>query len=146
MTTLYLLVLIETSGLAWYDFCYQRIPNLVILLLLLTGWILHFPSSIETWLGCVLLFIAWYIGWLGGGDAKLWMAMLWFVPPFQAGMSVSLMFISFLVTAGFQLAWRKVKGKQVTGIQSPGAWRVIPFAVWLLVMSIFESGTAVFSH
>ncbi len=143
---LYFLVLLESSGLAWYDFRHQRIPNLITLFLLLAGWILHFPGSIETWLGCILLFVAWHVGWLGGGDAKLWMAMLWFVPLLQAGLSVSLMFISFLVTAGLQLAWRKVKGEQVTGIQSPGAWRVIPFAVWLLVMSIFESGTAVFSH
>ena len=142
MTILYFLVLLETTGLAWYDFRHQRIPNLVTLFLLMAGWILHFPGSIETWLGCVLLFMAWHIGWLGGGDAKLWMAMLWLVPPLQAGMSVSLMFISFLVTAGIQLAWRKVMGEQVTGIQSPGAWRVIPFAVWLL----FENGMGVFTN
>ena len=146
MTILYFLVLLETTGLAWYDFRHQRIPNLVTLFLLMAGWILHFPGAVEIWLGCFLLFIAWHIGWLGGGDAKLWMVMLWLVPPLQAGMSVSLMFISFLVTAGLQLAWREVRGKQVTGIQGPGTWRVIPFAVWLLAMSIFESGTAVFSH
>ncbi|MBC8504746.1 MAG: prepilin peptidase [Chloroflexi bacterium] len=146
MTILYFLVLLETTGLAWYDFRHQRIPNLVTLFLLMAGWILHFPGAVEIWLGCFLLFIAWHIGWLGGGDAKLWMAMLWLVPPLQAGMSVSLMFISFLVTGGLPLAWREVRGKQVTGIQGPGTWRVIPFAVWLLAMSIFESGTAVFSH
>jgi len=146
VTILYILVLLETSGLAWYDFRHQRIPNLITLLLLLAGLIIHFPGSVETWLGCVLLFVAWHVGWLGGGDAKMWMAMLWFVPPLQAGVSVSLMFISFLVTASIQMVWRKVKGKQVTGIQSPGAWRVIPFAVWLLVLNIFENGMGVFTN
>jgi len=145
VTILYILILFETSGLAWYDFRHRRIPNPVTFFLLLAGLILHFPGAAETWFGCVLLFIAWHVGWLGGGDAKLWMAMLWFVPVHQVGVAVSLMFILFLTTASLQLVWRKVKGRQVMGVQSPGAWRVIPFAVWLLVMNIFESGTAAFS-
>lgn len=144
MTILYILILFETSGLIWYDFRHRRIPNLVTLFLLLAGLILHFPGA-EIWLGCVLLFIAWHVGWLGGGDAKLWMAMLWFVPAQQAGTAISLMFLLFLTTASLQLLWRKIKGRQIMGVQSPGAWRVIPFAVWLLVMSIFESGNGVFT-
>jgi len=146
VTILYVLMLLETSGLAWYDFRHRRIPNLATFFLLLAGFILHFPGTAETWLGCVLLFVAWHVSWLGGGDAKLWMAMLWFVPDHKAGMAVSLMFILFLVTASLQLVWRSIKGRQVMGVQSPGAWRAIPFPIWLLVTSVFESGAAVFSH
>jgi len=127
------LLLTLVIGIAIYDQRRQHVPNSVTLTLLLGGMIAYFPGEIETWLGCALLFATWRLGGMGGGDAKLWMGMLWLVPPYQAGMGVSVMVFSFLATAILQMGWRKLKGLPLTGIRTPGAWRVIPFAVWFLV-------------
>jgi len=123
-------------GIAVYDQRRQHVPNSVTLTLLLGSMIAYFPGDIETWLGCALLFVTWRLGGMGGGDAKLWMGMLWLVPPHQAGMGVSVMVFSFLATAILQMGWRKLKGQPLTGVRTPGAWRVIPFAVWFLVSGV----------
>jgi len=41
-----------------------------------------------------------------------------------------------LTTASLQMAWRKLKDQPLIGIRSPGAWRALPFAVWLLLSSV----------
>jgi len=129
-------ILALTIGIAVYDQRRQHVPNSVTLTLLFGGMFAYFPGEIETWLGCALLFGTWRLGGIGGGDAKLWMGMLWLVPPYQAGMGVSVMVFSFLITAIIQMGWRKLKGQPLTGIRTPGAWRVIPFAVWFLVFCV----------
>jgi len=58
------------------------------------------------------------------------------VPPHQASIGVSVMLVSFLMTAILQMGWRKFNGHPLTGVQSPGAWRVIPFAAWFLLAGI----------
>ena len=127
------LILALTIGIAAYDLRRQHIPNSITLTLLLGGIVAHFPGSFETWMGCALLFVTWRLGGMGGGDAKLWMGMLWLVPPHRADMAVSMMVVSFLITASLQIVWRKLKEQPLIGIRSPGAWRALPFAVWLLL-------------
>jgi Flp pilus assembly protein protease CpaA len=119
--------------LALYDLRTQRVPNWVTLPLLLTGLVLHFPGAPETWLGCLLLFSAWRFGGLGGGDAKLWMALLWLVPRNLAGRATLAMAAALLLTASAQALWRKLRGRPMWGVRGPGAWRVLPFGLWLLV-------------
>ena len=130
------LTLVLTVGVAIYDLRRRHIPNSVTLTLLLGGMITYFPGVFETWLGCALLFVTWRLGGMGGGDAKLWMGMLWLVPPHRADMAVSMMVVSFLITASLQMAWRKLKDQPLIGIRSPGAWRALPFAAWLLLSSV----------
>jgi Flp pilus assembly protein protease CpaA len=131
--TIFLLILVVS--LALYDFRTRRVPNWATLPLLAAGLVRHFPGGLETWLGCLLLFSAWHFGVLGGGDAKLWMALLWLVPFELAQPALLVMAAAFLLTALTQVCWRKLRGGPVWGVRSPGAWRAVPFALWLLVVS-----------
>jgi Flp pilus assembly protein protease CpaA len=130
------LLLILVLCLAAYDARTRRVPNGVTLPLLTTGLVLHFPGLPITWLACLFLFLAWRSGALGGGDAKLWMALLWLVPLDLMQAAVLVMAVAFLSTAGLQVLWRIMRHQPPWGVLSPGVWRAIPFALWLLVVSI----------
>jgi len=134
-TEMMMLLLLLAVFLAMYDLRTQRVPNWVTLPLLVTGLVLQFPGAPETWLGCLLLFSAWHFGALGGGDAKLWMAFLWLAPANLAQPALLAMAVAFLLTAMAQVFWRKLRGHSLWGRRSPGAWRVIPFALWLLAVN-----------
>jgi len=131
-----ILLLILAIFLAIYDFRTRRVPNWATLPLFITGLVLHFPGVPGTWLGCLLLFSAWHFGVLGGGDAKLWMALLWLAPFELAQPALLVMAVAFLLTAIAQVFWRKLRGRPAWGVRSPGAWRAIPFALWLVVAGI----------
>jgi prepilin peptidase CpaA len=132
---LYWLLCLLTVLSAIYDARSWRVPNWVTLPLLLGGIALHFPGALETWMGCLLLFSTWRLGALGGGDTKLWMAALWLGPPDLASLAVVVMAAAFLLTGSAQLLWRRLRRCPLRGLRSPGAWRVIPFSLWLLVVS-----------
>lgn len=68
---------------------------------------------------------------MGGGDAKLWMALLWMIPIEWTREGIVAMFTTMFITGLIQLLWRSVRKQPGTGIQGPGAWRTIPFAIWL---------------
>ena len=119
-----------------HDLRRGRIPNWVTLPLLGIGLLWNFPGALETWLACLLLFAAWRAGWLGGGDAKLWMALLWLAPAAQAQTAILVMSGIFVLTALVQLLWRKLQKMPLTGHKSPGAWRTIPYAIWLCTLPI----------
>jgi Flp pilus assembly protein protease CpaA len=125
-----------------HDLRRGRIPNWVTLPLLGIGLLWNFPGALETWLACLLLFAAWRAGWLGGGDAKLWMALLWLAPGALAqavttnASPVLVMSGIFVLTALVQLLWRKSQKMPLTGHKSPGAWRTIPYAIWLCTLPI----------
>ena len=127
---LFLLVLV--AGAAWYDQRTHRVPNKVSFLLILAGFILHFPGTAEVWLGCFLLAYFWSIGGIGGGDAKLWMALLWIAPSGLGSTALLVMGLSFGLSALGQMLWRKLRKQPVTGTRSPAVWRSIPFALWML--------------
>ena len=122
--------------LAAYDARTQRVPNWVTLPLLFTGLLLRWPGLPITWLACLLLFSAWRFGALGGGDAKLWMALLWLVPLDLVQSAVLVMAVVFIMTAALQVLWRSIRRYPPWGVRSPGAWRTIPFALWLVAASM----------
>ncbi|MDP2975399.1 MAG: A24 family peptidase [Anaerolineales bacterium] len=160
-----------------HDLRRGRIPNWVTLPLLGIGLLWNFPSflragpgALETWLACLLLFAAWRAGWLGGGDAKLWIALLWLAPAAQAQTTALVMSGAFVLTALAQLLWRKFNNlwhscqapltgttnatlttnvsteldtsvstglnTSATLVKTPGAWRTIPYAIWLCTLPI----------
>jgi Flp pilus assembly protein protease CpaA len=133
MVLAYLLLLLLVAALAIYDWQTERLPNGVTLLLLASGLLIHWPGAPATWLGCLLLFSAWQLGGLGGGDAKLWMALLWLTPFERAGQAFVVFAAAMTLTALVQLLWRKFRRKTTIGVSSPGAWRALPFVLWLLV-------------
>jgi Flp pilus assembly protein protease CpaA len=116
-----------------YDWKTQLIPAWITLPILGAGLIAHLPGALETWLTCSVLLISWRFGWIGGGDAKLWMALLWAVSPSLAPQAVLAAFAAKVITSLLQMAWRKWKKQPVFGVRSPAAWRALPFAVWLLL-------------
>lgn len=132
-----ILLLVLTLALSIYDLSTRRVPNWVTFPLLLTGMFIHAPGTLETWLGTAILFAFWQFETLGGGDAKLWMALLWLAPPILAHTAFFVLFGSMLLTALAQLLWRKLRRQPVTGVKTPGAWRVIPFAIWLFWIANF---------
>ena len=144
----YLLLFVLIILVALHDLRSGRVPNWVTLPLLGIGLLWNFPGALEsgafvvTWLACLLLLAAWRASWLGGGDAKLWMALLWLAPATLAQPAVLIMFGTFVLTALAQLLWRKFqpsdRGKKtpLTGVKSPSAWRAIPYAIWLCTIPI----------
>ncbi len=122
--TLLLLVL----AVSLYDLRTGRVPNWVTLPLLGVGALASFPGTPEQWLLTLLLYLAWSLGWMSAGDAKLWMALLWVIPNPQS----ACFFATFLMTGLLQILTRKFRRQPLTGIHSPGAWRTIPFILWSL--------------
>ncbi len=115
-----------------YDLRTRRIPNWCTLPLILAGMVAHFPGHMDLWLACFLLLSAWASGWIGAGDVKLWMAVLWALPDTNIPSLILLVFASFLFTGIVQMLWRFIRRQTISGIKSPAAWRVIPFLlmVW----------------
>lgn len=115
-----------------YDLRTHRIPNWGTYPLILAGMLAHFPGHLDLWLACFLLISAWANGWMGAGDVKLWMAVLWALPNSNIPSLILLMFLSFLITSILQLLWRLTHKQSLTGTKSPAAWRALPFLlmVW----------------
>jgi len=95
-------------------------------------------------LACALLFLAsrrrptgknvgtmWRADRMGGGDAKLWMALLWLAPSGAEQAAFVVMAASLVATGLLQLVWRKFRKQPATGVRGPSAWRTVPYAVWL---------------
>lgn len=114
-------------ALSLYDLRVRRIPNWATLPLILAGLAAHFPGTPDVWFASLGLFLAWSIGWMGAGDAKLWMALLWALPVEISTQAFPLMFLAFFITGLIQLAWRWIRKQPVTNLLTPGAWRTIPF-------------------
>lgn len=73
-------LLLYALALSLYDLRTRRIPNWCTLPLILAGVIAHFPGYPDVWFASIGLFLAWSMGWMGAGDAKLWIALLWALP------------------------------------------------------------------
>jgi len=115
-----------------YDLRTRRIPNWCTLPLIIAGMIAHFPGHMDLWLACFVLVSAWSGGWMGAGDVKLWLAMLWTLPDTTMPSSlILLIFISFLLTGVAQMLWRSMKRLPTSGVKTPAAWRTIPFLLML---------------
>lgn len=120
-------LLLYALALSLYDLRTRRIPNWATIPLILAGLFSHFPGYPDLWFASIGLFLAWANGWTGAGDAKLWMALLWALPVNVSAQTLSLIFLTFLLTGLLQLTWRWIHKRSITNILTPGAWRTIPF-------------------
>ena len=120
-------LLIYVLAISLYDLRTRRIPNWYTLPLIVAGMIAHFPGHLDVWLASFTLLSAWASGWMGAGDVKLWMALLWALPVESSPQSLLILFASFLLTGLAQILWRTVRRQPAGGTKSPAAWRTIPF-------------------
>jgi len=119
-----------------YDFRYRRVPNWITLPLMLIGIFANFPGAPALWIGSILMLSAWGSGWMGGGDVKLWVGLLWCTFSFFGENVTLIMFISLIVTSIIQILARVLmKKREVVGIKLPGAWRVLVYVIFLAVYS-----------
>jgi len=113
---------------AFVDFRLRRIPNWVSLPVLAAGLLAHFPGRPEAWGSAVLLFAGWQAGWMGGGDAKWWLACIWLAPGEVLAVWGVLVGMALL-----QIGWRYFRRERLVGVKTAGGWRVVPVAFYLLV-------------
>jgi Flp pilus assembly protein protease CpaA len=126
------LIPLATIAVSLYDLRRGKVPNYFSLPLLVAGLAAHFPGTLDVWLICLLLYAAWQTGGMAAGDAKLWMAVLWILPPQASGTMPAVFFATFLTTGLLQILFRLVRSQALTGLRTPGAWRTIPFTIWSL--------------
>ena len=133
MLSKYLLVLL-CLYLTVHDLRYRKVPNWITLPLILIGIIVNFPGTPTLWLGSILLLTAWGSGWMGGGDVKLWIGLLWCTFSFWGDSVTLVMFLTLIVTAIAQILVRiLVKKREVVGIKLPGAWRALAYLIFLVL-------------
>ncbi len=123
---------IYALALSLHDLRTRRIPNWCTLPLILAGVIAHFPSQPEIWLANFVLMFAWAGGWMGAGDVKLWIALLWALPVEQTSNAVLFMFMAFLTTSVVQVLYRALRKQPVSNWKTPAAWRTLFFLLILL--------------
>jgi Flp pilus assembly protein protease CpaA len=120
---------IYALAVSLYDLRTGRIPNWATLPILMFGLIAHFPSSLDLWLASLTLLLAWGRKWMGGGDVKLWLAILWALPRQFSASALPWMFVTFFLTSLLQMGWRLIGKQSPTGSAAPAAWRTIPFVL-----------------
>ena len=127
-------LLLMSFFVSLYDFRHARIPNWVTIPLFVTGLIVNSPHSLSVYVLLVSFWIAWKLGWMGGGDAKLWMGLVVSLPPdYQMPWGIPLVFFA---TGALQLLWRKIKGRTLIGFHSPGAWRTLVYMLVILTQEL----------
>ena len=127
-----LVLLLYTLVLSLYDLRARKVPNWATLSLLGAGFLAHFPGTFPVWILSLILYSAWQYRQMGAGDAKLWMALFWAIPPEQSASIPLVLFASLLGTALMQLVFRRMTHRPLSGQRSPAAWRTIPFILWSL--------------
>ena len=110
-----------------YDLKYRKIPNLFTLPLMLLGLSVSFPGNPIIWIASSFIFSAWKSGFMGGGDAKLWIGLLWCLSSFGDNVVVW-MFVALMVTGVAQIVVRILSQKRAAiGFRTAGAWRAVVF-------------------
>ena len=122
-------LLIYVLAISLIDLRTRCIPNWCSLPMLTAGVLAHFPGSLELWLACSLLLSVWARGWMGAGDVKLWMTVLWILPFEHSSQALLMMFISFFLSGLMQVLWRVIQSRSITNSMTPAAWRAIPFVL-----------------
>jgi Flp pilus assembly protein protease CpaA len=125
-------LLVYVLAISLYDLRTHRIPNWCTMPMIAAGLIVHFPGHAELWLGSFILLSAWASQWMGAGDVKLWLAVLWALPVDFPSQVLPLMFSSFFLTGLVQVLWRVARKQSPTNKLTPGAWRTIPFILLTL--------------
>jgi Flp pilus assembly protein protease CpaA len=114
-----------------YDLKYRNVSNWVTLPLMLLGLYVSFPGNPIFWIASCFIFSAWKSGLMGGGDAKLWMGLLWCLSSFGDSVVVW-MCVALMVTGVAQFVVRILSQKRVAiGFKTPGAWRTVVFMGFL---------------
>ncbi len=125
MTFFFLFPLVILVSL--YDLKYRKIPNWITLPLMLLGLYLSSPGDPILWMASCFLFSVWKLGFMGGGDAKLWIGLLWCLSSSGESMVV-LMFAAWMLTGLAQIVVRSLSQKKMaTGFKTAGAWRAVVF-------------------
>jgi leader peptidase (prepilin peptidase)/N-methyltransferase len=119
-----------------YDLRYRKVPNWITLPLMLIGIVANFPGAPALWFGSILMLTAWGSGWMGGGDVKLWLGLLWCTFSFFGESVTLIMFVVLIVTSIIQILARVLmKKREVMGIKLPGAWRALVYVTFLATYS-----------
>ena len=118
-------------AISLYDLRTGLIPNWYTLPLIIAGLIVRFPGSLDLWLANLTLLLAWTSGWMGAGDVKLWLAVLWVLPSESSTQALLIMFITFFLTSLAQILWRVISKQSTIHSPTPAAWRTIPFVLLL---------------
>ncbi len=118
---------IYVLAISLYDLRTRRIPNWYTFPLIIAGMITYFPGYLDLWVASLILLVAWASRWMGAGDVKLWLALLWALPAELSSQALLLMFISFFLSGLAQVLWRIARKESATLLLTPGAWRTIPF-------------------
>ncbi len=122
-------LLIYALAISLYDWRTHRIPNWATLPILVAGLIAHFPGSFDLWLASLTLLLAWGSRWMGGGDVKLWLAVLWALPREWSTQALPIMFMTFFLSSLAQILWRMIRKQPTSHAPTPAAWRTIPFVL-----------------
>jgi Flp pilus assembly protein protease CpaA len=94
---------------------------------MLLGFYVSFPGNPVIWIASSFIFSAWKFRSMGGGDAKLWIGLLWCLSPFGEGV-VIWMFVALILTGVAQIVVRALSQKRVAiGFRTAGAWRTVVF-------------------
>lgn len=121
-----------------YDLRSRKVPNWVSIPLMLLGIAARFPGNPILWIGSAFLFQAWRLGVIGGGDAKLWIGLLWCLFPFVGEAILLILFVSLMTTGGAQLLVRAVRARRLhPALKTPGAWRTVVFMGCLAYFTAF---------
>jgi Flp pilus assembly protein protease CpaA len=113
--------------ISFYDLKYHKIPNWITLPLILLGLYVSFPGDPLLWIAACFLFSSWKFGFMGGGDAKLWVGLLWCLSSFGDGV-ILWMFTALMLTGVAQIVVRALSQKTaVIGFRTAGAWRAVVF-------------------
>jgi len=111
-----------------YDMQFRKVPNWIGIPLMLVGVIVCFPGNPILWMGSAFIFQAWKLGVIGGGDAKLWIGLLWCLFSFTGEGILLVMFMTLMLTGLAQILVRALSASKLqTGIKAPGAWRTVVF-------------------
>ena len=126
-----------TIFISLYDFRYARIPNWVTIPLFIIGLIVNSPHPFGIYILLISFWMAWKLGWMGGGDAKLWGGLIVCLPSdYQMFWAIPLVFFA---TGALQLLWRKIRGRTLIGVRSPGAWRTFVYMLVILAQELHHA-------
>lgn len=135
MSIALLLLLVVCVFVTVYDFRYRKVPNWVTLPLVSMGVIINFPGTLTLWMVSILLIMAWGADWMGGGDVKLWIGLLWCTYSFLGESVAVIMFVVMIVTSVVQILVRLLAKQKAVGVKVPGAWRALAYVIFLIIYS-----------
>ena len=132
-----LLLFFVVVATAIYDLKNRRVPNWISLPMILIGFsMVGLPGNVILWIGTAFVFQAWKLGMIGGGDAKLWVGLLWCLFSFAGEQILLIMCVTLIVTGLTQILMRALTKKKIeVGVKVPGAWRAVVFMGCLVFLT-----------